>query len=67
MAELERSNIESVQEDLRQQGSRIVRTAALRRLLAEFDPQNTDATLDYAGLLQRAQSVLAKEVTGITE
>ena len=39
------------------------RTHALRQLLTEFDPQPGDAYMDYHGLLQRAEAVIATALT----
>ena len=54
------THINAQQARLRQESMRANRRGVLLRLLAEFDPQNSDAALDNAGLLRRAATVLNK-------
>lgn len=52
------TNIETLQAQIRRDAVQVVRCTVLRRLLAEFDPQHSDLTLDYAGLLVRVRDVI---------
>ena len=57
------ANIEAIQAERAQVTTLATRSYALRRLLAEFAPQPDDAQLDYRGLLQRAEAVIATALT----
>lgn len=61
------TNFDSLQARLSADGERIVRQGVLFNLLATFDPQPGDRTLDYAGLIERVQIVLSQEVAALEE
>lgn len=56
------TNIETAQAERFQAARQAARTQAFRRLLAEIDHQNSDAQLDYHGLLRRVKTVVSKEL-----
>lgn len=56
------ANIEALQAQRGQASREANRRAVLQRLLVEFAPQPDNPTLDYRGLLQRAQAAIAKEL-----
>jgi hypothetical protein len=56
------ANIEALQVAKLQEARRAVALDAVQRLLVALDYQDSDATLDYRGLLTRAHAVIATEL-----
>lgn len=54
------AHIEAIQAAKAEEARVILHALAVHHLLAVLDPQPGDATLDYRGLLQRAENVIAK-------